>query len=82
MINKSVRCTVCTWRGDTSDALAAPRSRRSDLPPAMEQVQAAYEEAQSLNSAMLGMPKLPPCPECGHHLTPVQKRASVHPSAL
>jgi hypothetical protein len=81
MTNKNVRCTVCTWRGSLDEAIAAPRVRRSDIPPAMEQLQAAYEEAQATNSEMLGMPKMPPCPACGHHLTGVQKRASVVPSA-
>jgi hypothetical protein len=65
-MDKSLRCTQCTWRGPWVVAESAPRIRASDVPPPIEEVQAAIEERQSQNM-IVGMEHPPPCPQCGHH---------------
>ena len=65
-MEKTVRCTVCTWRGPWEIAENAPRIRASDIPPALEEVQFALEERQSEKMA-IGMEHPPACPQCGHH---------------
>jgi hypothetical protein len=60
-------------------ALAAPRVRPSEIPPALEEIQNAYDEKSRL-AAQLGHPTLPPCPACGHHTVAVD-RHSVRPAA-
>jgi hypothetical protein len=78
-MEKSLRCTVCTWRGAWSDAEFAPRVSRLEIPAALEPIQAAYEEQQAANVAF-GQPHPPPCPVCGHHTTVVARRQSFHPA--
>jgi len=45
----------------------------------MLEVQEAYEEQAQLR-ALLGEPKAPGCPTCGHHLAPLKRRPSFHPA--
>jgi hypothetical protein len=52
-------------------AEVAPRVRASDIPPPVEEVQAAYEERQS-ESVRVGAQHPPPCPICGHHTVEVK----------
>ena len=73
-MDKSIRCTVCTWRGPWSVAESAPRVRASEIPPPLEEVQQAYEERQS-ESMLVGAEHPPPCPMCGHHTTSVKLHA-------
>jgi len=70
-MEKSIRCTVCTWRGPESVAESAPRIRASSIPPAIEEIQQAIEERQA-ESVNYGAHHLPPCPMCGHHTIPVK----------
>jgi hypothetical protein len=70
-MEKTVRCTVCTWRGPWVIAESAPRIRASDIPPALEQLQNALEEHQSV-SVNFGAEHPPPCPMCGHHTVQVK----------
>lgn len=70
-MEKTVRCTVCTWRGPWEIAESAPRIRASDIPPALEEVQFALEERQSEKMA-IGMEHPPACPVCGHHTVSVK----------
>jgi hypothetical protein len=69
-MDKSLRCTVCTWRGVWAEA-AAGRVQPTPLDPALEEIQQAYEEKQ-IEEEQLGSPRTPPCPVCGHHLVPVK----------
>jgi hypothetical protein len=80
VMDKLVRCTVCTWRGTFMDAQLAPRVPRSDLPPPMLEHQEVYEAAH-VEKTLAGAPKPPPCPSCGHHITSIHKRrpGSLHP---
>ena len=78
-MEKSMRCTVCTWRGGWLEAESARRVRPSDIPPPLADVQGAYAERQSTKEALFGQPKEPPCPVCGHHLQ-LLKRASIRPA--
>ena len=78
-MDRTVRCTVCCWRGTLLDALMAPRVRQSDLPPAEAAIQDMYEEKQQI-ARELGHPTLPPCPACGHHTVSVERR-SIRPAA-
>jgi hypothetical protein len=48
------------------DAQHARRVQPSELPPALMEIQRAYEEKQ-LQDEQLGGHKMPPCPSCGHH---------------
>ena len=65
-MDKTLRCTVCTWRGAWAEA-AAVRVQPTELPPALEEIQQAYEEKQA-EEEQLGGHRLPSCPVCGHHL--------------
>jgi hypothetical protein len=78
-MEKVVRCTVCVWRGSWADAQFAPRVSRSDIPPALESVQAAYDELHAA-AAAVGQPPPPPCPMCGHHTKVVPRRPSIRPA--
>jgi hypothetical protein len=71
-MDKTLRCTVCTWRGAWAEA-AAVRVQPIALPPALEEIQHAYEEKQS-EEEQLGGHKPPPCPQCGHHTITVHLR--------
>jgi hypothetical protein len=64
-MDKSLRCTVCTWRGTWAEA-AAHRVAPAALPPALEGIQQAYEEKQHATE-QLGGHRPPTCPQCGHH---------------
>ena len=68
-MDHTVRCTVCAWRGTTSEA-ASVRVQRAALPPALEEIQRAYEEKAAENEA-LGVHRTPNCPVCGNHTLPV-----------
>jgi len=65
-MDKTLRCTVCTWRGAWAEAASA-RVQPAALPPALEAIQEAYEEKQR-EEEQLGGHRPPPCPNCGHHL--------------
>ena len=77
-MEKTIRCTVCTWRGPWSDAASMPPPRPSQIPQSMEAVQAQIAEKQAV-AAQLGAPAPPPCPVCGH-LTTVVKLHSTRPA--
>jgi hypothetical protein len=64
-MDKTLRCTVCTWRGAWAEA-AAVRVQPIALPPALEAIQQAYEEKQT-EDEHLGGHHPPACPQCGHH---------------
>ena len=68
-MDKTLRCTVCTWRGAWAEA-AAVRVQPVPLPPALEEIQYAYEQKQA-EEEQLGAHRAPPCPQCGHHTLPV-----------
>jgi hypothetical protein len=69
-MDKTLRCTVCTWRGAWAEA-AAVRVQPAGLPPALQELQHAYEEKQ-LEEEQLGGHRVPGCPVCGHHTLPVK----------
>jgi len=69
-MDKTLRCTVCTWRGAWAEA-AAVRVQPAPLPPQLEEIQRAYEEKQA-EEEQLGGHRLPTCPQCGNHLVPVK----------
>jgi hypothetical protein len=69
-MDKTVRCTVCSWRGAWMEA-AATRVQPAALPPALQELQNAYEERQAEEEA-LGGHRPPACPVCGHHTVPVK----------
>jgi hypothetical protein len=73
-MDKTLRCTVCTWRGAWAEA-AAVRVQPAALPPALEEIQRAYEEKQ-LEEQALGGHKPPACPMCGHHTLHVHLKRS------
>jgi hypothetical protein len=77
-MEKTIRCTVCTWRGGWSDATSVPPPRPSQIPPPAEQYQNQLDEKQNLQS-QFGTPRPPPCPVCGHH-TQVVKLHSIRPA--
>jgi hypothetical protein len=77
-MEKTIRCTVCTWRGPWSDAISVAPPRPSDIPPSLEQMQQTIAEKQA-SAAQLGMPAPPPCPLCGH-LTTAVKLHSTRPA--
>jgi DNA-directed RNA polymerase subunit RPC12/RpoP len=64
-MEKSLRCTVCTWRGGWAEA-SAVRVQPAALPPALEEIQRAYEEKQMEEEQLSGH-RPPGCPQCGHH---------------
>ena len=70
-MEKTVRCTVCTWRGPWVIAESAPRIRASDIPPSLEEVQNVLEEQQA-ELVNVGGHHPPPCPMCGHHTVAVK----------
>ena len=45
-MDKSIRCTICTWRGTIAEA-SAVRVQAAPLPPQLEEIQRAYEEKQA-----------------------------------
>jgi hypothetical protein len=71
-MDKTLRCTVCTWRGAWAEA-AAVRVRPAPLAPALEELQRAYEQKQ-IEEEHLGAHKPPPCPQCGNHTVLVHLR--------
>ena len=79
-MDRTLRCTVCTWRGAWADAATAlPPIRRSTLTRPLLDIQAAYEDKQRA-SVRFGMTHEPPCPKCGHHTISVRRTPSFHPS--
>jgi len=73
-MDKSIRCTICTWRGAWAEA-AAVRVQPAQLPPILEEVQRAYEEKQ-ITEEQLGGHRPPACPQCGHHTVLVHLKRS------
>jgi len=71
-MDKTLRCTVCTWRGAWAEA-AAMRVQPIALPPALDAIQQAYEEKQ-IEDEHLGGHHPPMCPQCGHHTVHVHLR--------
>ncbi len=71
IMDRTVRCTVCSWRGPMDVAESAPRLRVAARAPLEEEIQAAYEAQQAV-SAAIGAPVLPPCPMCGNHTVTVK----------
>ncbi|MGH7270042.1 MAG: hypothetical protein ACREJ3_06385, partial [Polyangiaceae bacterium] len=69
-MDKTLRCTICSWRGAWEEA-AATRVQPAPLPPALEELQHAYEEKQ-IEDEQLGGHRLPACPQCGHHTVAVK----------
>jgi ribosomal protein S27AE len=49
------------------------RVRPAPLPPALEEIQRAYEQRQ-LEEEHLGGHRPPPCPQCGHHTLAVHMK--------
>jgi hypothetical protein len=73
-MDKTIRCTVCTWRGTVAEA-AAVRVQAAPLPPALEELQHAYAEKQA-EDEQLGGHRLPHCPVCGNHTLSVKMHRS------
>jgi hypothetical protein len=69
-MDKTLRCTVCTWRGAWAEA-AAVRVQAAPLPPALAEIQHAYDEKQAEEEA-LGGHRPPMCPNCGNHTVHVK----------
>jgi hypothetical protein len=69
-MDKTLRCTICTWRGAWAEA-AAVRLQPAPLPPALEEIQRAYEEKQQ-EEEHLGGHHPPSCPVCGNHTVHVK----------
>jgi DNA-directed RNA polymerase subunit RPC12/RpoP len=65
-MDKTVRCTICSWRGTVSEAQMT-RVQPAELPPQLEEIQRAYEEKQVEGEQLSGEPRPPRCPACGHH---------------
>jgi hypothetical protein len=65
-MDKTIRCTICSWRGTVSEA-AMTRVQAAELPPALEEIQRAYEEKQVEGEQLSGEPRPPRCPVCGNH---------------
>jgi hypothetical protein len=61
-----VRCTICSWRGTVSEA-NMNRVQAAELPPALAEIQQAYEDKQVEEEQLSGEPRPPRCPACGHH---------------
>jgi hypothetical protein len=74
LMEKSFRCTICTWRGTRAEAAAA-RVQPVALPPQLEEIQAVYEE-KAREEEHLGAERNPTCPLCGHHTLPVKLHRS------
>jgi hypothetical protein len=73
-MDKTIRCTICTWRGTASEA-AAVRVQPEPLPPQLEEIQQAYELKQQ-EEEQLGGHRSPACPVCGHHTVHVKLHRS------
>jgi hypothetical protein len=78
-MEKSLRCTVCFWRGTWTEAQFGQRVVPTEIPQLMVEQQAAYEESQ-VAAAECGEPKPPACPGCGHHTVVTKRRQSIHPA--
>jgi hypothetical protein len=74
-MDKTVRCTICSWRGTASEA-AMTRVQAAELPPQLAELQAAYEEKQVEGEQLSGEPRPPRCPVCGNHTVPVKLHRS------
>jgi hypothetical protein len=74
-MDKSIRCTICTWRGTIAEA-SAVRVQAAPLPPQLEEIQRAYEEKQLEEEALGGHARLPACPQCGNHTVVVKMHRS------
>ncbi len=78
-MDKTLRCTVCAWRGAWGEAAYTGSILPSDLPRPLLDIQAAYEQKQAA-SVRFGMTREPPCPKCGHHTITVRRTPSFHPA--
>ena len=65
-MDKTIRCTVCTWRGSWTIAESVRPPPPQPLSPALDQIQQAIEENQARNASFGGRHP-PACPVCGHH---------------
>jgi hypothetical protein len=74
-MEKSLRCTVCTWRGSWAEA-AATRVQPKPLDAALEEIQRMYEEKQTEDEKLSGH-RVPHCPSCGHHLVATKLHRSA-----
>lgn len=77
-MDKSIRCTVCTWRGTWSEAAEAPRP----IPAEVSDDEAIIQEARVLRQSdriRVGATPEPACPVCGH-TTQLVKRHSIRPA--
>jgi hypothetical protein len=74
-MDKTVRCTICSWRGTASEA-AMTRVQAAELPPQLAELQAAYDEKQAEGEALSGDPRPPRCPVCGNHTVSVKLHRS------
>jgi hypothetical protein len=74
-MEKTLRCTVCTWRGSWAEA-AAVRVQPRPLDPSLEEIQHMYEERQA-EEEKLGGHRVPRCPVCGWHTLPVKLHRSA-----
>jgi len=70
-MEKTIRCTVCTWRGPWEIAESAPRIRAAEVDAVTEEIQNAYEE-RGADSVAVGGHATPPCPMCGRHTVSVK----------
>lgn len=71
-MDKTIRCTVCTWRGPWSDATSVAPPRPSQIPGPLEAIQSAIEEKQQIARQLGSTHPPPPCPVCGHHTAVVK----------
>ncbi len=51
------------------------RVQPAALPPALEEIERAYEEKQ-VEAQQLGAERIPNCPVCGHHTLPTKLHRS------
>lgn len=75
-MDKTLRCTICSWRGTVSEA-AMTRVQPAELPPQLDEIQRAYEEKQVEGEQLSGEPRPPRCPVCGHHTVSVKLHRSA-----
>ena len=74
-MDKTVRCTICAWRGTPAEA-ALTRVQPAELPPALEDLQRVYDEKELEAEQLSGEPRPPRCPQCGHHVIHVKMHRS------
>jgi hypothetical protein len=73
-MDRTIRCTVCFWRGTEIGAFQAPQVTPTNIPPAEQAIQDIYEQEVRAHR-MMGHPTHPACPACGHHTVSVERRS-------